>query len=250
VPEYKYQCLVIDDESHALELLTDYIQSVPSLQLVKTFQDPIAALMEIMPGNPYDFIFLDIDMPGLSGLELARSLRTKTRFLIFTTAHSKYTLEAFDVEADHYLLKPIALSKFATVVARLLQEAVKAKQPLIANQDDKAFFVKGEQKNKFIKIHPDNILAVEGLKNYVVLHTHSHKHVVYLTMKELEEALSASNGFRRVHKSFIVATSHVTQVEGNTITLTNNMQVPIGNSYRQAFYDYIASKAYISGRSG
>ena len=245
----KYRCLVVDDEPHAIEVLSDYIQATPSMQLVKAFQDPLAALLERDKEEQYDFIFLDIDMPGISGIELATALRRRTSFLVFTTAHPKYAIEAFDVAADHYLLKPISLAKFATVIERLLQGRDQELTTPAQATEDGAFFVKSEQKNKFIKIQAEEIMAVEGLKNYVILHTLSQRHVVYLTMKEMEEALAPTGNFIRVHKSYVVAKKYLSQVEGNTIRLTNNLEVPIGSTYRQVFFEYLSRKAFISGRS-
>jgi two-component system, LytTR family, response regulator len=241
-----YRCVVIDDESHAIELLSDYIEAMPQLQLAKTFSDPIAALMDSNTGETYDFIFMDIDMPKLSGIELAKSLRSRTTFLIFTTAHPKYAVEAFDVRADHYLLKPIGMNKFAMTVDLLLKGRESSMAP--TSSPDDTFFIKSDQKNKMIRICPEDIIAIEGLKNYVLINTTSHKHIAYLTMKEMEEALQPTGGFIRVHKSFIVAKKFIERVEGRSIRLKNNLEAPIGETYRQDFQDYILKKALLSNR--
>jgi two-component system, LytTR family, response regulator len=241
-----YRCMVIDDESHAIELLSDYIQAMPQLQLAKTFSDPIAALMDSNGGETYDFIFMDIDMPKLSGIELAKSLRLQTSFLIFTTAHPKYAVEAFDVRADHFLLKPIGMNKFAMTIDLLLKG--KESTTVQASSTDHTFFIKSDQKNKMIKICPEDIICIEGLKNYVVINTTCQKHIAYLTMKEIEEALHPTGGFIRVHKSYIVAKKYIERVEGRAIRLKNNLEAPIGETYRQDFQDYILKKALLSNR--
>ncbi|MBX0335324.1 response regulator [Pontibacter sp. HSC-14F20] len=141
-----YRCMVIDDESHAIELLSDYIQAIPRLQLTKTYQDPVAALMESQGEENYDFIFMDIDMPRLSGMELAKSLRSLTAFLVFTTAHSKYAVEAFEVRADHFLLKPIGMNKFAMTIDMLLKRREEPARPPI--RQDTSFFIKSDQKKQ------------------------------------------------------------------------------------------------------
>lgn len=243
-----YRCMVIDDESHALELLTDYIKAIPRLQLVKTFQNPIAALMETRQDDRYDFIFVDIDMPHLSGMELARSLRPFTNFLVFTTAHPKYAVEAFDIRADHYLLKPISMNKFAVTVDLLLKSKENSAITGPAPSPDHTFFIKSDQKNKLIKICPQDIIAIEGLKNYILINTLTQRHIAYLTMKEIEEALQRTGGFIRVHKSFIIAKKFIERVEGRTIKLPKNLEVPIGDTYKQDFFDYISGKAILSSR--
>lgn len=238
--------MVIDDESHALELLSDYIQAIPQLQLIKTYQCPLTALMESQNGESFDFIFMDIDMPQLSGIELAKSFRPLTTFLVFTTAHTRYAVDAFEVRADHYLLKPIAMNKFVLTVDLLLKSRQEAKT--IPAMQDSSFYIRSDQKNKLIKICPEEILLIEGLKNYVLITTLHHKHIAYLTMKEVEMALNASSDFIRVHKSFIVSKKFIERVEGRNIRLVNNQEVPIGDTYRQEFNDYINGKVFLSGR--
>jgi two-component system, LytTR family, response regulator len=245
----QYRCVVIDDESHAMELLTDYIASVPQLQLVKTYQDPVTALMDSNDGEMYDFIFLDIDMPRLSGIELARSLRAHTTFLVFTTAHARYALDAFDVKADQFLLKPIAFNKFLSTVNDLLKGKESHYPAAAPPPGDDGFFIKSDQKNKLVKLRMGDIIAVEGLKNYVMLHTATQRHVAYLTMKEVEMALRPQSEFIRVHKSFIIAKKHIERIEGGNIILSNNLEVPIGDTYRQGFFQYVTGKVLISSRS-
>lgn len=242
----KYRCVIIDDESHAIELLTDYIAAIPQLQLVKAYEDPVSALMDGISGDQYDFIFLDIDMPRLSGLELARTLRPKSSFLVFTTAHPNYAVEAFDVRADHFLLKPFGLNKFVVAINQLLRSREDA--PLPNTCPDSTFFIKSDQRNKLIRICFDDIIAVESMKNYVILYTASQKHIAYLTMKEIEEALQPSERFLRVHRSFIVAKSHIAAVNGRNIQLTTQLDVPIGDSYKKSFFDYITHKSLVSYR--
>lgn len=244
----RYRCLVIDDEEHAIELLSDFIRAIPQLQLIKSFQDPIAALMETAADEPYDFIFMDIDMPRLSGIELAQSLRDRTKLLVFTTAHPRYAVDAFEVRADHFLLKPIGLNKFAVVIRQLL-EGISLLPQEEEDTADKAFFIKSEQKSKFIKVLPHDIIAIEGLKNYIIIFTKSEKHIAYLTMKEAENALNRSGRFIRVHKSFIVAKHYIEAVNGRMIRMHTGIEVPVGETYRQTFLDYVTSKAIVSSRS-
>lgn len=242
----RYKCLVIDDERHAIELLTDYIEAVPQLYLARSYQDPVAALMESDSGERYDFIFLDVDMPRLSGMELARVLRPLTSFLVFTTAHPKYAVDAFDIRADHFLLKPIGMNKFALTVNELLKSREAAGQR--GSCPDSTFFIKSDQKNKLIRICFDEIIAVEGLKNYVQIYTSTQKHIAYLTMKETEDALRETERFLRVHRSFIIAKNQITAVHGRTIQLKGGLEVPVGELYKKSFDTYIAENSLFSQR--
>lgn len=243
----QYKCLVIDDERHAIELLTDYIAAIPQLYLEQAFQNPVDALMASNKGEKYDFIFMDIDMPHLSGIELAQSLRPITRFLVFTTAHQKYALEAFGAQADQFLLKPISLSKFALTVDQLLKSREKeAVAP--ATVEEQTFFIKSDQKGKFLQLSFDEVIAVEGLKNYVLFYTQGTKHIAYLTMKEAESALAQTNKFIRVHRSYIVAKKQIAFINGRTMQLKNGLDVPIGESYWQAFNDFLSGSLLSSNR--
>jgi two-component system, LytTR family, response regulator len=243
----QYKCLVVDDERHAIELLSDYIAAIPQLYLEQVFQDPVAALMAGNKGERYDFIFLDVDMPRLSGIELAQSLRPVTKFLVFTTAHQKYALDAFGAQADQYLLKPISLSKFALTVDQLL----KSREQDTASptpSDDQTFFIKSDQKGKFLQLAFEDVIAVEGLKNYVLFYTPDAKHIAYLTMKEAESALAQTNQFIRVHRSYIVAKKQIASINGRTIQLKNGLDVPIGESYWQLFNDFLSGNLLSSNR--
>jgi two-component system, LytTR family, response regulator len=243
----QYKCLVVDDERHAIELLSDYIAAIPQLYLEQVFQDPVAALMACNKGERYDFIFLDIDMPHLSGIELAQSLRPVTKFLVFTTAHQKYALDAFGAQADQYLLKPISLSKFALTIDQLLKSRENAVLPT-TTAVERTFFIKSDQKGKFLQLSFDDVIAVEGLKNYVLFYTPGTKHIAYLTMKEAEGALAQTSQFIRVHRSYIVAKKQIASINGRTIQLKNGLDVPIGESYWQPFSDFLSGSLLSSNR--
>jgi len=244
------KCVIIDDEQHAIDLLTDYIAELPSLSLFKTFRNPLLALDGITPEDQIDIILLDINMPGISGLELAKSLRNKAKKLVFTTAHAQYALDAFDVRADHYLLKPIRLSKFVSLMADIADDlaiAVKHKTDTDTGKTS-FFFIKGDEKSKFIRIDTDDIVLVEGLKNYIIIYTKEEKFTTYLTMTEVEKALEADGQFMRVHKSFIVKVEEIRKVLGNTILLKNEKQIMLGVSYKERFNAYLKENTLKTGR--
>lgn len=238
-----FKCVIIDDEQHAVDLLTDYISELPSLTISKTFNNPILALDSIRKDDDIDIIWLDIDMPGLSGLELAKSLRSKTKKLVFTTAHTQYAVDAFEVRADHYLLKPIKLSKFLALVNEIT-ESLYAITALPA----KFFYIKGDEKGKLNRISMEEIVSIEGLKNYIVIYTKEEKFTTYLTMIEVENALEEDGRFMRIHKSFIINTDEIDRITGNTVYLSNQMEITLGASYKDKFNEYLNENTLKSGR--
>ena len=237
------KCVIIDDEQHAIDLLTDYISELPSLSLYKTYTNPIFALDDIKADDDLDIIWLDIDMPGISGLEVAKSLRHKTKKLIFTTAHTQYAVEAFEVKADNYLLKPIKLSRFVSLVSELTETL---SQPEVAKSN--FFFIKGDEKGKLIRLDMDSIIMIEGLKNYIVIYTKTERFTTYLTMLEAEMALLNDGKFMRIHKSFIVNSEEIKKVNGSTVYLTNDIEIMLGTSYKERFYDYLNDNTIKTGR--
>ena len=237
------KCVIIDDEQHAIDLLTDYISELPSLSLYKTYNNPILALDDIKAEDDIDIIWLDIDMPGISGLELAKSLRHKTKKLIFTTAHTQYAVEAFEVKADNYLLKPIKLSRFVSLVSELTETL---SQPEVVKSN--FFFIKGDEKGKLIRLDMDSIIMIEGLKNYIVIYTKTERFTTYLTMLEAEMALLNDGKFMRIHKSFIVNSEEIKKVNGSTVYLTNDIEIVLGTSYKERFYDYLNDNTIKTGR--
>lgn len=246
---YKMKCVIIDDEIHAIELLEDYISNIPNLEVLKTYTDPIIALGDISLEDDISFIFLDIDMPRMTGIELGGALRDKSKYLVFTTAHSKFALNAFDVYADQFLLKPITLRKFALTINQLLNnKPIYREEKLPADHKNDEFFITTDQKNKLLKINTREIIAIEGLDNYVTLHTINGPVIAYFTMKELEAKFSKDDSFFRVQKSFIVCRNYIHHVHGHMIHCTNGLAVPIGIKYKKEFLDYLSSKTLRSGR--
>lgn len=234
---------------HAVELLEEYIESMPNMEVFKAYTNPLDALAEISAEDEIDFVFLDIDMPRITGLELAEALRNKTKYLVFTTGHSKFAINAFEVNADQFMLKPISMSKFALVVNELLKNRA-LKQELVPISESKTddFFINTDQKNKLIRINPSEIIAIEGMDNYVKIHTISGPITAYFTMKELEEKLKGDDAFFRVQKSYIVAKYYIKHVDGHMIHCTNGLVIPIGVVYKSAFIEYLSQNTFRSTR--
>ncbi|QPH38538.1 LytR/AlgR family response regulator transcription factor [Pedobacter endophyticus] len=243
------KCIVIDDEQHAIEVLTDHIAEMQGLTVFKTFTSPVQALREISVDDEIDLLFMDIDMPGINGIELAKTIREKTKYLIFTTAHPDYALQAFDVQSDQYLLKPISFAKFALGIDRILKkESTTAKASPKEVEQVAALYIKGDHKYAFSNIAIDEILYIKALQNYIQIITKSETHTTYLTLKEIEKALE-NNAFIRVNKSNIVAKSAIKKVDGNIIRLVNNEMIQIGEGYKDAFFAYVQSSLLKSNRN-
>lgn len=239
------KCIIIDDEQHAINTLSDYINQMPDLKLIGTYTDSILALTEIHKYGHLDFIFLDIDMPRLNGLELAISLRSKTNYLIFTSSHDKYALNAFEVQADQYLLKPIALNKFCLTMDKLMIDPRQRQN----ETEIASIYVRSEKKGKWIPIDLATISLVEAEANYINIHTATEKHTVYLTMKEIEDALKNDLTFIRVHKSYIVSKKHIAGIAGKVITLLDKSTITVGETYKDQFMRYFEAVKVKSNRS-
>jgi DNA-binding LytR/AlgR family response regulator len=227
--------LIVDDEPLALDIIESYIEKIPDLELVARCDNAISA-NEILQKEHIDLIILDIQMPQMTGIELVKSLRTVPK-VIFTTAYSEYAVEGFDLDAVDYLLKPVAFDRFMKAVNKVTDGADKINT---AAEDD-YFFVKADK--KLIKIHFNEILYIEGLKDYVIIKKETGRVIALQTMKSLEAKLP-SNIFMRVHRSYIVNIAKIKAVVGNTIEILENgktKDIPIGKNYKDDLVAIIES---------
>lgn len=232
----KIRCIVVDDEPLAVEMLAAFIRKTPSLELTATFTDPVLALSAIGEEKP-DLVFLDIQMPDLNGLELSRLLPQDTR-VIFTTAFRQYAFESYEVEALDYLLKPIRYQKFIESVSKA-ERWMEIRQASVRPERNRRFaFIKtdGEYRN----IDFDQILYVEGMKDYILIHLESETEpiVAHMTMKAIEEKLP-SDMFMRVHRSYIVALDKITAIDSYGDILIDKISVPVSDSYRKDIERYV-----------
>lgn len=231
------RCVIIDDERHAISLLTTYISSIPALELIKTYKDPIQALSEITSEDRIDIIFLDIEMPHISGIELAKDLKSRARAIIFTSAFEQYAIDAFDVRATHYLLKPINLAKFTQTITNVIEnELSQRKQP-----GKNIRFYKTGEKHKLTRLNKQDIIYFEGAQNYVKMVTSKTIQLVYLTLKEVED-IFCGDLFYRVHRSHVVNARKIQQIVGNTINLGDGHQVQMGGTYKQDLIKFLEEK--------
>lgn len=229
-------CIVVDDEAHAIELLTLHIEQTPFLKLVGTATNPAEAL-QLLNNTDVDLIFLDIQMPGMSGIELLQVLNGRYK-VILTTAFREYALEGFDHQVVDYLLKPIFFPRFLMAVQRA-QVVVSPPK----NETEDFILVKTEYKGKLVKINTHDIIYIEGKGKYVCFHTRDGEQITaLLNIGGLEEKLPAER-FMRIHKSFIIAVPFIIMIQGNTVQLefTKN-QIPVGQTYRDSFMAQMMDK--------
>jgi len=233
------RCLAIDDEMLALDLIEDNIKKVPFLDLVQKCRSAMEA-MEVMRNQQIDLLFLDIQMPDISGIQLIKSLHHKP-MVIFTTAFSKYATEGYDLDVVDYLLKPYSFERFLKAVHKV-QEYLDlrdraAGQPNAREMvgSDGFLFVKADY--KLYKINLKDILYVEGLKDYVKIYISEKPIVTQMSMKALEEKLP-SRDFIRVHRSFIVAFNKIDFIQKQMLTI-GNKEIPISEHYRDQLFKII-----------
>lgn len=215
------RCLVVDDEPSAREILAVYIKDSPQLELVGECNDALEAI-DYISKHPVDLLFLDINMPRLSGISLLKS-RTDLPAVIITTAYDEYALEGYELDVVDYLLKPFSFERF-------LKAVEKAEKRLLPVSSDQNFLLVKADKKTY-KIPYADILYIESLGDYVIIHTSAQKLTTYETLKNLEKQLIAHH-FIRVHKSFLVSLDKAEYLEGNLIVIRAH-KIPIGSTYKE-----------------
>lgn len=222
-------CVIIDDEPLAVQLLEDYIRQTDFLCLAYKYYNAMDAL-NYLKSNEADLLFLDINMPGLTGMELV-SLLPPQQKIIFTTAYSEYAVQSYEKNAVDYLLKPITFERFIQAVNKAEKLMAAEQQPAgenISSHDAGAVFVKSGK--AIIRLELDKIICIEGLKDYVTIYTVDDKVVVYKRMKELTEELPAE--FIRIHNSYIINIRHVSRMEDNHVLAGAN-RIPVSEKYKE-----------------
>ena len=232
------RCALVDDKPLALDVLTDHISKMPELEIVISTTNPLEALKAVMHGE-IDLVFLDIQMPELSGLQFMNIASGKCR-VILTTAYAEFAMEGFDNDAVDYLLKPISFERFYKSVNKamhFLSAPMKEVQlPTSLVEQQKGFiFVKTEY--RLVKIDIQDILYIEGMQNYIAIHTTTGKVLSLLNIKKIEGMLSG-NSFIRVHRSYLVSLGKIASVERSRIYIGEAV-IPLGDSYRDNFFDQI-----------
>lgn len=235
-------CIIIDDEPLARKGLKEYVNDVDFLQLQAEFDSPLKATKVLSEGNT-QLIFLDIQMPKITGLEFLKTLQHAPP-VIFTTAYPQYALDGFELNALDYLVKPISFERFlkAAMKAKEYYE-VRAKNisEAQASAKDDFFFIKAD--NKLVKIFFNDVFYVEALQNYVSIHTRTKNYITYLTFKSIEEYLPADQ-FIKTHKSYIVSASKIDNIEGNDIRI-GEFHIPISRANKEEVMDRLLKGRFL-----
>ncbi|HEU0065042.1 MAG TPA: LytTR family DNA-binding domain-containing protein [Flavisolibacter sp.] len=223
------RCIAIDDEELALELLEDNISKVPYLHLVGSFSNPLEAI-KCLHEQKIDLVFLDIQMPGLTGLQFIESVQPKPMFILIT-AYEKYALDGYSLDVVDYLVKPVALERFMKACNKA-KELHLLKSRGIQEKEQPYFFINVDY--SLLKVVFSDIMWIEGLKDYVKIHLKSSNKpiVARMSIKALEEELPVSM-FVRVQKSYIVSKEYVTAIRKNSVFIGNN-EIPVGDNFKEA----------------
>ena len=225
--------IAIDDEQNALGIITEFSNKISDVNLVKTFTDPIIALDYIF-NHQIDLIFLDIQMSKLNGLDLAKRISNKNLQIILTTAYTNFGLEAFDLDIIDYLVKPIPFERFERsinkaklIIHNLIQLPIQEKLEILPEIDD-FLFIKSSYSTFKLKI--SDIIFIEGMRNYIAIHTTKNKYTILENLKKIESQLNIYK-FLRIHKSYIVSLKHINKIEKETVHILKN-KLPIGETYK------------------
>ena len=241
-------CLIVEDEPLARHLITQYVEKIPSLELVKACANPLEAI-EILRGTHIDILFLDVQMPEITGITLLKVLQKKP-YIILTTAYSEYALEGYELEVSDYLLKPITFERFLKAVERATQRLTAGQNnanepqindPLIVEKTNNSDlihpFIFVKDGTKLVKIKLADIMYIEGLKDYITIYT-PNKKIVSLQRIKILEAQLPDNQFIRIHNSYIVALAWIDSIHKERVEIGKTL-LPISDTYRKAFKDFI-----------
>lgn len=235
--------LIIDDEPLALDVLETYIAKMPELNLVARCSNALEA-NEMLRKHNVDLIFLDIQMPQVSGVDFIKALPNPPLF-IFTTAYSNYALEGYELNAIDYLLKPISIDRFMKAVNKAVDQFELRRREETSGESgsvsdgEEFFFVKADK--KLVKIKYDEILYIEGLKDYVIIRLEAGRVVTLQTMKSLEDKLPVTK-FKRIHRSYIVSIDKIHAVDGTSVDVFEKgamKQLPIGKNYKDEILEIV-----------
>ena len=217
-------CVIIDDEPLAIKVIKNHLQEFKNIVIVDTFNNPIEA-MHTIESNKIDVIFLDINMPKMSGLEFLRNTKIKP-YVIITTAYREFAIEGYDLDVLDYLVKPIPFPRFLKTINKLTQR-IQSNNTAIEITKNSHIFLKVDK--KLVKIKHNDILYIESLKDYIKVTTIENNYVVHKSLTSITEELP-SEYFLRIHRSYTIASDKVNYIEGNSLNI-NNKRIPIGRKY-------------------
>lgn len=235
-------CIIIDDEPLARAGLREYIADIDFLKLSGEFDNPLAAT-ELVGTGTVQLLFLDIQMPKITGLDFFKTLKDPPA-VIFTTAYPQYALDGFEVNALDYLVKPISFDRFLKAALKakdFFELRQTSKTEVVSGHTEEYFFIKSD--NKLVKILYDDILFVEALQNYVTIHCIEKKYISYLTFKSVEDYLPPGR-FIKVHKSFIISADKVESIDGNEIRIGQH-RIPVSRSLKEEVIEKLVSGKFL-----
>lgn len=232
-------CIIVDDEPIARKGIKTLIEQIACLELTGSFNSAASASV-FMSSHPVDLIFLDIQMPGITGLEFAKII-SKNTLIIFTTAYTEYALDSYEVDAVDYLVKPLEFKRFSKAVNKAISYhalLVSDEKENIGNIAQEHLFVKSER--RFYKVNLADILFIEGLKDYIIIQTESQRIITKMSLKTIYEELP-NNQFLRVNRSYIINIRHIESFDNNDIFI-RSYEIAIGCSYRETFFNEFVMK--------
>lgn len=230
------KCIIVDDEPLAIEILSDYVSKSNGLELVNTFTNPIEAFASI-ERDKIELIFLDVQMPELTGIQFMKLLGNKAK-IILTTAYPEYALDGYEHNIVDYLLKPISFERFTLSIQKIQTSELQTFRTSDLPNTLEHIFVKTE--HKIVRVDLNDILYIEGLKDYISIYTPTERILTLMNMKKVEELLP-SKRFIRVHKSYIVSLDKIKSIEKNRIYI-DEQGIPIGDTYKDEFYIRLEGK--------
>ncbi len=232
------KAIIIDDEPIARQGISILADQIPYLDINNSFGNPLMAQEYIATHPDLDLIFLDVEMPGITGIDYLKSMPPKCH-VILTTAYQQYALEAFELDVVDYLLKPIRIERFAKAVGKVQEILALESHDLEIKDQDTFIYIKSDR--KYIKLHLDEIFFIKGLKDYVIIHTVDKKYMTAMNIGTINRQLD-DNIFARVSKSFVINVNYIKNIEYDLIDLSGN-EIPLGNTYKDAFL-----KRYVKGK--
>lgn len=239
-------CIITDDEPIAVDILQDYVRMVPYLNLVATCKNAMETFAALRT-KEIDLLFIDIQMPEITGVDLVRALKNRPA-IVFTTAYPSYALEGFELDAIDYLLKPIPIDRFLRAVDKVVSRYENAHKAITraAANEKQYFFIKHNQ--ELVKVYFDSILYIESMENYVKIHCEENTIVFFSTMKNIEDILAPYN-FLRIHRSFIVNLDKVSSVGDNVFSIRDK-RLMVGKSYKKLISDVMKNMYGLQRTSG
>jgi DNA-binding LytR/AlgR family response regulator len=230
------KCIIVEDEILAQQVIQNHLEKTPQLELVAICQNADEA-KKVLDNNEVDLIFLDLQLPGATGLHFLRSIPDPP-FVIITTAYAEYALESYEFNVIDYLLKPISFERFTKAINKLMGGRMLSQPtPDKENWGDHSFIKSG---SKFFKVNFSEIIYVQAMKDYVRIFTQDFQLISHQTMNELEAMLPGKQ-FIRIHKSYIVSINHIKIIYGNSVEI-DSITLPIGNNYKESVMSMIGRK--------